>query len=183
MSRKLLSRLLGARRKGKPIEPKNLYDGYRHAVSHHGGNASAADHLRMAGGDRRLGHSVLGKLAGRSRGRFPRILRLHAEQVAQWSRPTCRHEPLCRDNRSVLYQRVPGMFSDLALARRDGRYPRLMRGWGWKAPVRQTPRWREPDSTIGPSRGDFIPWSSRSVADSPLERKGFELLVPPAGVS
>src|SRR5438552_515364 len=84
MSRKLLSRLLGARRKGKPIEPKNLYDGYRHAVSHRGGNASAADHLRMAGGDRRLGHSVLGKLAGRSRGRFPRILRLHAEQVAQW---------------------------------------------------------------------------------------------------
>ena len=52
----------------------------------------------------------------------------------------------CRDNRSVLYQRVPGMFSDLALARRDGRYPRLMRGWGWKAPVRQTPRWRKRDS-------------------------------------
>src|SRR6266478_5876611 len=52
----------------------------------------------------------------------------------------------CRDNRSVLYQRVPGMFSDLALARRDGRYPRLMRGWGCMAPVRQSPRWREMDS-------------------------------------
>ncbi|HUC69627.1 MAG TPA: IS21-like element helper ATPase IstB [Stellaceae bacterium] len=36
----------------------------------------------------------------------------------------------CRDNRSVLYQRVPRMFSDLALARGDGRYPRLMRAFG-----------------------------------------------------
>lgn len=33
----------------------------------------------------------------------------------------------CRDNLSVLYQRVPRMFADLALARGDGRYPRLMR--------------------------------------------------------
>ena len=36
----------------------------------------------------------------------------------------------CRDNRSVLYQRVPRMFGDLALARGDGRYPRLMRALG-----------------------------------------------------
>ena len=36
----------------------------------------------------------------------------------------------CRDNRSVLYQRVPKMFADLALARGDGRYPRLMRAVG-----------------------------------------------------
>src|SRR6185312_5739605 len=36
----------------------------------------------------------------------------------------------CRDNRSVLYQRVPRMFTDLALARGDGRYPRLMRALG-----------------------------------------------------
>ena len=33
----------------------------------------------------------------------------------------------CRDNRSVLYQRVPKLFTDLALARGDGRYARLMR--------------------------------------------------------
>src|SRR6201997_4936771 len=31
----------------------------------------------------------------------------------------------CRDNRSVLYQRIPRLFGDLALARGDGRYPRL----------------------------------------------------------
>ena len=36
----------------------------------------------------------------------------------------------CRDNRSVLYQRVPRLFSDLALARGDGRHPRLLRALG-----------------------------------------------------
>jgi hypothetical protein len=36
----------------------------------------------------------------------------------------------CHDNRSVLYQRIPRMFGDLALARGDGRYPRLMRALG-----------------------------------------------------
>jgi len=36
----------------------------------------------------------------------------------------------CRDNRSVLYQRVPKLFADLALARGDGRHPRLLRGLG-----------------------------------------------------
>ena len=33
----------------------------------------------------------------------------------------------CRDNRSVLYQRVPKLFGDLALARGDGRYARIAR--------------------------------------------------------
>lgn len=33
----------------------------------------------------------------------------------------------CRDNRSVLYQRVPKLFVDLALARGDGGYPRLLK--------------------------------------------------------
>ncbi len=36
----------------------------------------------------------------------------------------------CRDNRSVLYQRIPKLFSDLALARGDGRYARLLRVLG-----------------------------------------------------
>src|SRR4051812_20883192 len=36
----------------------------------------------------------------------------------------------CRDNHSVLYQRVPKLFADLALARGDGRYARIMRGLG-----------------------------------------------------
>ena len=36
----------------------------------------------------------------------------------------------CRDNRSVLYQRVPRLFADLALGRGDGRFPRLMRALG-----------------------------------------------------
>ena len=33
----------------------------------------------------------------------------------------------CRDNRSVLYQRVPKLFNDLALTRGDGRHARLLR--------------------------------------------------------
>ena len=33
----------------------------------------------------------------------------------------------CRDNRSALYQHVPKLFADLALARGDGRYARIMR--------------------------------------------------------
>lgn len=36
----------------------------------------------------------------------------------------------CRDNHSVLYQRAPRLFADLALARGDGRYARLMRALG-----------------------------------------------------
>ncbi|MET4323656.1 hypothetical protein ABIC02_007446 [Bradyrhizobium sp. RT5a] len=35
-----------------------------------------------------------------------------------------------RDNRSVLYQRVPRLFDELALARGDGRHPRLLRALG-----------------------------------------------------
>jgi DNA replication protein DnaC len=33
----------------------------------------------------------------------------------------------CRDNRSVLYHRLPRLFEDLDLARGDGRYPRILR--------------------------------------------------------
>jgi DNA replication protein DnaC len=36
----------------------------------------------------------------------------------------------CRDNRSVLYQRVPKLFGDLVLARGDGRYARITRALG-----------------------------------------------------
>src|SRR3954449_2618579 len=35
-----------------------------------------------------------------------------------------------RDNRSALYQRVPKLFGDLAVARGDGRYARLLRALG-----------------------------------------------------
>jgi DNA replication protein DnaC len=36
----------------------------------------------------------------------------------------------CRDNRSTLYQRVPKLFAELALARGDGRHPKLMKRLG-----------------------------------------------------
>jgi DNA replication protein DnaC len=36
----------------------------------------------------------------------------------------------CRDNRSVIYHRIPKLFADLALARGDGRYARILRSLG-----------------------------------------------------
>ena len=36
----------------------------------------------------------------------------------------------CRDNRSVLYQRLPRLFDALALGRHDGRHDRLLKGLG-----------------------------------------------------
>ena len=36
----------------------------------------------------------------------------------------------CRDNRSVLYHRVPKLFEELAMARGDGRHPRILRNLG-----------------------------------------------------
>jgi DNA replication protein DnaC len=36
----------------------------------------------------------------------------------------------CRDNRSVLYQRLPKLFGELVLARGDGRYARIVRALG-----------------------------------------------------
>jgi DNA replication protein DnaC len=36
----------------------------------------------------------------------------------------------CRDKRSVLYHRVPKLFEELALARGDGRHPRILRNLG-----------------------------------------------------
>jgi DNA replication protein DnaC len=36
----------------------------------------------------------------------------------------------CRDNRSVLYQRLPKLFGELALARGDGRYAQIVRALG-----------------------------------------------------
>ena len=35
----------------------------------------------------------------------------------------------CRDNRSVLYHRLPRLFDDLLLARGDGRYAACSRRW------------------------------------------------------
>ena len=58
----------------------------------------------------------------------------------------------CRDNRSVLYQRIPRMFADLALARGDGRHPRLRRALGGRR-------------SLGPQRhSDHQPDPGRSLA-------------------
>jgi hypothetical protein len=67
-------------------------------------------------------------------GRPLTIKRLHLEEwqpgAAGTSSRSMSGHKACRNNRSVLYQRIPRMFGDLALARGDGRYPRLMRALG-----------------------------------------------------
>jgi DNA replication protein DnaC len=56
-------------------------------------------------------------------GRRPR----RREKLAGFS---ARHNKACRDNRSILCQRVPRLFDELALARGDGRHSRLLRSIG-----------------------------------------------------
>ena len=48
-----------------------------------------------------------------------------ASARAGWPAPSARKA--CRDNRSVLYHRWPKLCEDLALARGDGRHPRLIK--------------------------------------------------------
>jgi DNA replication protein DnaC len=66
----------------------------------------------------------------------------------------------CRDNRSVLYQRIPKLFADLALARGDGRYARLLRAFAGVqllilARCRRPPRPpRDPRRTLRPTLDD-----------------------------
>jgi len=75
----------------------------------------------------------------RGDGRHPRLLRAlgrvdllicgPAGVGKSWLASALGHKA-CRDNRSVLYQRIPRLFADLALARGDGRHPRLLRALG-----------------------------------------------------
>lgn len=66
----------------------------------------------------------------------------------------------CRDNRSVLYQRVPRLFDDLALARGDGRHPRLLRGLG-RVDLLILDDWGSSRSTLVPVTTS---WKSSKIA-------------------
>ena len=80
----------------------------------------------------------------------------------------------CRDDRSVLYQRVPKLFGDLQLARGDGRYGRLFRAL---AGVPLTPM---PSSTVSSTTASALsspasPCAASALIDRPcprLNRKG-----------
>jgi len=86
----------------------------------------------------------------------------------------------CRDNRSVLYQRVPKLFAELALARGDGRYARILRSltgvrllilddWGLEpldASARRDPT-RSSRNAMGVARS-FSPARSPSTNGTPL---------------
>ena len=62
---------------------------------------------------------------------WPRLAR-PASARAGWPAPSAR---ACRDNRSVLYHRWPKLCEDLALARGDGRHPRLIKSFGRADPL------------------------------------------------
>jgi len=66
----------------------------------------------------------------------------------------------CRDNHSVLYQRVPKLFPDLALACGDGHYPRLMKKVG-KVSLLILDDWAW--SRSAPTSGAICSRSSRSA--------------------
>ncbi|MGY4501311.1 DNA replication protein DnaC [Bradyrhizobium sp. GM24.11] len=98
----------------------------------------------------------------------------------------------CRDNRSVLYQRVPRLFSDLALARGDGRHPRLLRAlgrvdllilddWGLE-PLDAARPPRPPGDPRGPLRPPLHhrhqPASRRSMARA--DRRADDFMMPPS---
>lgn len=50
---------------------------------------------------------------------------LGAPEKPGWPAP--RGQKACRDNDAVIYKRLPRFFSELRLARDDGRFPRIFR--------------------------------------------------------
>ena len=83
----------------------------------------------------------------------------------------------CRDNRSVLYQRAPRLFEDLALARGDGRHPRLLRNLGRadllilmigglsrSTPPRDMISWKSSKSAMDAAHRDHLPASGGPFA-------------------
>src|SRR5439155_23547002 len=65
--------------RGEDNGPEDLQHHHGGAVSGHRGAPSAADNLRLAGADRRAGHSAVGELAGARGQRCARVFRVPAE--------------------------------------------------------------------------------------------------------
>ena len=100
----------------------------------------------------------------------------------------------CRDNRSVLYQRVPRLFEALALARGDGRHPRFCATWA--APIcsfSMTGAWSRstpPPVTISgnprgtlrtPLHDDYQPAPGRPMARN--NRRSDAFMMPPFSIA
>jgi DNA replication protein DnaC len=85
------------------------------------------DHKAPRGLDRALFQKII---AGEWIARHQNLLVIGPTGVGKsWIACALGHKA-CRDDRSVLYQRVPRLFASLTLARGDGRYPRLLRKLG-----------------------------------------------------
>src|SRR6476659_1058047 len=106
---------------------KRLAARLRHARLRHNAVVEDVDYRAPRGLDRALFHKLAG---GEWIDAHDNLILCGPTGVGKsWLACALGHKA-CRDNRSVLYQRIPKMLGDLALARGDGRYPRLMRALG-----------------------------------------------------
>jgi DNA replication protein DnaC len=106
---------------------KRLVARLRHARLRHNAAIEDVDYRAPRGLDRALFHKLAG---GEWIDAHDNLILCGPTGVGKsWLACALGHKA-CRNNRSVLYQRVPKLFADLALARGDGRYPRLMRALG-----------------------------------------------------
>jgi DNA replication protein DnaC len=103
---------------------KRLAARLRHARLRHHGAVEDVDYRAPRGLDRALFHKLAG---GEWIDAHDNLILCGPTGVGKsWLACALGHKA-CRDNRSVLYQRIPKLFADLALARGDGRYARVMR--------------------------------------------------------
>jgi DNA replication protein DnaC len=106
---------------------KNLARRMRYARLRHQATVEDVDYRSARGLDRALFQKLV---AGAWIGAHENLVITGPTGVGKsWLASALGHKA-CRDNHSVLYQRVPKLFGDLALARGDGRYARLLRTLG-----------------------------------------------------
>src|SRR6202140_2318939 len=118
--------LLGDR-EGTHRRDKRLAARVRHARLGHPAVVEDVDYRAPRGLDRALFHKLAG---GEWIDAHDNLILCGSPGVGKsWLACALGHKA-CRDNRSVLYQRIPKLFADLALARSDGRYARLLRALG-----------------------------------------------------
>src|SRR3954471_20042358 len=103
---------------------KRLAARLRYARLRHHAFATGPDYRAPRGLDRALFHKLAG---GEWIEAHDNLILCGPTGVGKsWLACALGHKP-CRDNRSVLYQRIPKLFADLAPARGDGRHARIMR--------------------------------------------------------
>src|SRR5271167_261044 len=111
-------------RRDKRLAARLRYARLRYARQRHHAVVEDVDYRAPRGLDRALFHKLAG---GEWIDAHDNLILCGPTGVGKsWLACALGHKA-CRDNRSVLYQRIPKLFSDLALARGDGRHARLLK--------------------------------------------------------